>query len=147
MQQAEKTQRPFERQREINQRRRIERHRVPLGEERHAAVIVGIPKWNFAAPETFALEVGEWIDEKSKVADNERLQAEDNLRKRRENQQREENSEWQRFEPFVEWIFYFALHAQIKTGGVAKCNCAQLTPWPRGLTLSKIYEPIARFFA
>jgi hypothetical protein len=39
------------------------------------------------------------------------------------------------------------LHAQIKTGGAMKCNYAQLTPSPRGLTLENIYESIARFTA
>ena len=76
MQEAKKTQRPFERQREINQRWRIQWHRVPLREERNAAVVVRIPERNFTAPEALALEMREWIREKAEVARDECFQTE-----------------------------------------------------------------------
>jgi hypothetical protein len=125
MQQAKKTQRPFERQREINQRRRVERHRVPLREEWHAALIVGIPKWQFAMPETVSLKMCKWICKKTKIARDECFQAEDDLRKRCKNQQSEENSKTQGREKFFgEVVAAGLLHAQIKASREMKSNCA-----------------------
>src|ERR1039458_6680337 len=110
MRQTEKAQRPFERQCEINQRGRVERHRVPLRQERHAAVVVRIPKRQFAAPETFLLKMRERIDKKSIVARDESFQTEQHLRKRGENQQREEQAEAQRREPIQRAVLVWFSH-------------------------------------
>src|SRR5208283_932362 len=99
MQQAENPQRPCQRQQQINQRRRVKRHRVPLSEKRHAAVVVGIPERQFTTSETFLLKVGEGIGEEAVVAHNERLQSEQDLRERGEDQQGKQDSKTQRREP------------------------------------------------
>jgi hypothetical protein len=112
MQQAEKTQRPRERQREINQRGRIERHGVPLREERDAALIVRIPKWQFAAPETVTLKVSEWIRKETEVTRDKSFQAKNDLRERGKNEQREEDSKTHGREKFFgEVVAAGLLHA------------------------------------
>src|ERR1035438_4470410 len=124
MQQAEKTQRPLQRQQEVNQRRWVERHGVPLCEKRYTAIVVRIPEWQFSVPETFALKMGDGIREKSVIADDEGFQAGQNLWKRGQNQQREENSKSHgRKKSFSEVVAAGRLHTQIKTSGGAKCNC------------------------
>ena len=87
----------------------------------------------------------ERIDEETEIARDKRFETEDDLRERGEHEQREKNSKAHRREEFFgETGLAVRLHAQIKTGGAAKCNCAQLTLSPRGLTLSPyFYEPIA----
>ena len=88
-------------------------------------------------PETFPLKMRERIGKKSEVARDKSFHAEDDLRERGENQQRKENAKAQGRENFFgEVVAAGLLHAQIKTGGGVKCNRAQLTPSPRGLTLS-----------
>ena len=85
------------------------------------------------------------IREKAKIACDKCFKAEDDLRKTGEHEQREKNSKAHGREKFSgESGLAVRLHAQIKTGGGAKCNCAQLTLSPRGLTLLPyFYEPIA----
>ena len=87
MQQAKETQRPTQRQQQVNQRRRIKRHRIPLSEEGDAAIIVGIPQRQLPAPETFALIVRQRIGEKTEVAHDKGLQPQQHLRKSGENQE------------------------------------------------------------
>ena len=98
MQQAEKTQRPRKRQQEVNERRWVERHGVPLGKQGNAAVVVGVPKRELAAPKTFFLEMRERISEEPIVARNKRLPAENDLRKRCDDQQGEQNAKARRRE-------------------------------------------------
>jgi len=63
------------------------------------------------------------IRKKSEVARDESLQAEDDLWKRGENQQREEDSKSHGREKFFgEVVAAGRLHAQIKTGGDVNCN-------------------------
>ena len=65
----------------------------------------------------------ERIGKESKIADDEGFQAEQNLRKRRENQQREKNPKARGREKSSRRIVAAVrLHAQIKTGGGAKCK-------------------------
>ena len=92
-----------------------------------------------------ALKMRERIGKKTEVARDEGFQAEDDLRECGEHQQREEDAKARRRRNFLgESRLAVRLHAQIKTGGGGKCNCAQLTRSPRGLTLSPyFYEPIA----
>jgi len=64
-----------------------------LGEERNAAFVVGIPKGDLAVPETFALEGCDRLGEISKITDDERLDPEDDLRERCENEKGEQGAE------------------------------------------------------
>ena len=82
-------------------------------------------------PQAFLLEMRERIGKKSKVTRDEGFEAEHHLRKTGEHQQREKNSEARGREKFFgESGWAGRLHAQIKTGGGGKCNCAQLTLSP-----------------
>ena len=79
-------------------------------------------------PETLLLKIRQRIGEKSKIARDKSFEAEDDLRERGENEQCEKNSKAHGRENFLgESGLAIKLHAQIKTGGDAKCNCAQLT--------------------
>src|SRR6266446_5644999 len=99
MQEAKKTQRPTQRKHQVNERRGIKRHRIPLSQERHATVIIWIPQREFSPPEAFALEMGHWVSKESVVANDECLQAKDYLGKSSENQKPQDQSETGRREP------------------------------------------------
>ena len=118
-----------QRQQEINQRQRVERHGVPLREKRHTAIVAGIPERQFPVPETFLLKMGEGIGEKSIVADDEGFQSEEDLRKRGENQQRQQQRKPPGRKPWVNRVSGFTcgwLHpGTIKTSDGAKCNAAE----------------------
>jgi hypothetical protein len=65
----------------------------------------------------------ERIRKETEVTRDKRFQAEEHLRERGENQQREEKSKARGREKFFgEVIVAGWLHAQIKTGGGGKCN-------------------------
>src|SRR5258706_9305392 len=101
MQQAKEAQPPPQGKQQVNQRRWIKWHRVPLGEEGHAAVVVWIPQRQFPTPETLALVVRQRIGKKAKVAHDEGLQAEHNQRKSGENQQAKNNRKTAAGEPIT----------------------------------------------
>jgi hypothetical protein len=74
-------------------------------------------------PQALLLEMRERIRKKTKVTRDEGFKAEHHLRKTGEHQQREKNSKAHgREEFFGESGWAARLHAQIKTGGGAKCN-------------------------
>ena len=80
---------------------------------------------------TLLLKVRERIGKKTEVTRDKSFEAENDLWKRSEHEQREENYKAHGRENFLgESGFAVRLHAQIKTGGGAKCNCAQLTLSP-----------------
>src|SRR5437773_5971031 len=59
VQQTKETERPTQRQQKINQRGRVKRHGVPLCQQGSAAIVIRIPKRQFASPETLALKVSQ----------------------------------------------------------------------------------------
>jgi hypothetical protein len=82
-----------------------------------------IPKRQFAMPETFLLKMGEGIGKKTVVAHHKRFQPKQDVGECGENQQRQEDSKAHRREKFFsEVVAAGRLHAQIKSGGGAKCN-------------------------
>ena len=63
MEQVEEIQRPRQREQNVNERARIEAHRVPLREKRQAGEVVRIPKWNLPGAITLADVVRERVTE------------------------------------------------------------------------------------
>lgn len=101
MEQAEEVQRPRQREQQIEQRGRIQAHRVPLGQERDAAIIVGIPEWQFAVPETLPLVMGNGIGKHSEVARDKGCQTGQDLRKGGKNHPPQHKPEPGRAQPAV----------------------------------------------
>ena len=88
------------------------------------------PKRRFAMPETFLLKMGERIGKEPVVAHHKTFQAEDDLRERTENQQRQQqsaNRHGVNHESGLAEVWPAGwLHAQIKTSNGAKGNVVRL---------------------
>ena len=78
-------QRPGERKQEIKKRAGVQHERVPLRQERQAAVVQRIPKRHLAAPETLPMVKRQRVPKISKVPEKESCQSKDYLRKSSKN--------------------------------------------------------------
>ncbi len=110
VQETKEAQRPHQRKREINQRRRIQRHGVPLRQERRAAIAERIPERQFALPETLLLKEGGRVGKKTIITNDKGLQSDQHLWKRGENEQREQNPKTQGREPVERAVFDWIAH-------------------------------------
>src|SRR6266545_5381576 len=109
--QTENSQRPGERQEQVEQRPGIHRQGVPFGQKRNAAVVQRIPQRHFPAPETFPVKKSLRIAKESVVAEDESARFEprasgknlniNDVRKKNENEQRQQRGKAPRREPFM----------------------------------------------
>ena len=99
MRKTENSERPLQRKDEVKERGRIERHRVPLGQEGQAATAQRIPEGNFTAPKTLAAVVGQRIAEQTKVSQNQSATTKYDVRKGSDDQEGENDCETSRLEP------------------------------------------------
>src|SRR5690349_20144264 len=100
-QQTKKAKRPLERQEQVDEGRGVERHRVPLREERHATIAIRIPKRQLSVPKTRALEISRRIGKKPEVTGDESLPPKQNLWVSDEHEQSQPESEPANFEPII----------------------------------------------
>src|SRR6266511_271284 len=109
MRQTENSQRPGERQEQVEQRPGIHRQGVPFGQKRNAEVVQRIPQRHYPAPETFPVKKSLRIAKESVVAEDESAWFEqrasgknlniNDVRKENQNEQRQQSRETPRREP------------------------------------------------
>src|SRR4026208_2407280 len=86
MEQREPSERPRQRQQQVDQREWIKDHCVPLGDVRKAAVVERVPKWDLAMPEILPMKMGQRVAEEGVIAKEECLCAKNDVRKSRADQ-------------------------------------------------------------